>query len=149
MNSVFEKNAPAKNTAPWLKWLLLILLFASTIAGYFLSPLMIRKFTTGNSSVFKKKVGLPKAAEFHGFMAFREKTGFTPSEIKMICHGMGIGQDGTARAVIDGKILKPGTIIRGMRLLEINASNILVECNGKILSLSPGERFVTENNAAK
>lgn len=77
-------------------------------------------------------------------MVFLDKTGLT--KIEIICHGMGVGKDGISRAVIDGKIVAPGTTIRGMKIIDINASNILVECNGRSLRLEPGERVAPEKN---
>ena len=150
MKSVLKKEKTSVGkTPPWLKRILLVLLFASTIAGFFFGALMVRRsviktpsFFNRIPSFFNKSVSLKKTGEFGDFIVFRDKTGLT--EIEIICHGMGIGKDGLSRAVIDGKIVAPGAIIRGMRIIEISASNILVECSGKSLRLEPGERVAPE-----
>jgi hypothetical protein len=139
-----EKNSVGK-TPSWLKRILLVLLFASTVAGFLFGTTRVRhpaikipSFFDKIHPFFNKSVSLKKAGEFGDFMVFRDKTGLT--EIEIICHGMGVGKDGLSRAVIDGTIVAPGAIIRGMKIIEINASNILVECSGKNLRLEPGER---------
>ena len=150
MKSVLErKNTAVGKTPSWLKRLLLVLLLASTVAGFFFGTLMVRRsavkipsFFNKIPSFFNKSVSLKKSGEFGDFVVFRDKTGLT--EIEIICHGMGVGKDGLSRAVIDGKIVAPGAIIRGMKIIEISASNILVECSGKSLRLEPGERVAPE-----
>jgi hypothetical protein len=92
-----------------------------------------------DDSISNKPAVLPKTSESGGFTVFRDKTGST--KIEIICHGMGVGKDGIALAVIDGRIVKPGAVVRGMKILEISVGSILVEYNGKRLRLSPGESF--------
>jgi hypothetical protein len=146
MKSVLKrKKISVGKTPAWLKRLLLVLLFASTVAGFFFSTTGVRpstikipSFLNRIPSFFNKPVSLKKSGEFGDFVVFRDQSGLT--EIEIVCHGMGVGKDGLSRAVIDGTIVAPGAIIRGMKIVEINASNILVECSGKNLRLEPGER---------
>ena len=150
MESVLKREKKsAGKTPPWLKQLLLVLLLASTVAGFFFGALMVWRsviqtpsFFNKFPSFFNKSVSLKKAGEFGDFIVFRDKTGLT--EIEIVCHGMGVGKDGLSRAVVDGKIVAPGAIVRGMKIIEISASNILVECSGKSLRLEPGERVAPE-----
>jgi hypothetical protein len=146
MKSVLKrKKISVGKTPSWLKRFLLVLLFASTVAGFIFSTtrarhsaIKIPAFFNKIPSFFNKPVSLKKAGEFGDFVVFRDKSGLT--EIEIVCHGMGVGKDGLSRAVVDGTIVAPGAIIRGMKIVEINASNILVECSGKSLRLEPGER---------
>lgn len=151
MNSVLKRKKSVGKTPPWLKWFLLVLLFTSTIAGFFFSTLMVRRsainipsFFGKIPSFFNKSASFPEIGGSGDFMVFLDKTGLT--KIEIICHGMGVGKDGISRAVIDGKIVAPGTTIRGMKIIDINVSNILVECNGRRLRLEPGERVAPEKN---
>ncbi len=144
-----RKKISVGKTPPWLKRVLLVLLFASTVAGFFFSAIRIRHpaikipaFFNKIPSYFNKPALLSKTQEFGDFVVFRDKSGLT--EIAIVCHGMGVGKDGLSRAVVDGKIVAPGAIIRGMKIIEISASNILVECSGKSLRLEPGERVAPE-----
>lgn len=148
MKPVFRKKSVGK-TPPWLKQILLVLLFASTIAGFLFSALMVRRpaikipaFFDKIPSSFNKTPTPPKPEEFGDFVVFRDTSGLT--EIAIVCHGMGVGKDGISRAVIDGMIVAPGAVIRGMKIISISASNILVECSGKSLRLEPGERVAPE-----
>jgi hypothetical protein len=152
MNSILKrKKTSVGKTPPWLKRLLLVLLLASTVAGFSLGTLMVRR-SAGDipslfnkiPSLFNKPAAFPRIGESEDFMVFLDKTGLT--KIEIICHGMGVGKDGISRAVVDGKIVAPGAVIRGMKILDINVSNILVECNGKSLRLEPGERVTPEKN---
>ena len=143
-----EKKSVGK-TPPWLNRVLLVLLFASTVAGFFFSTTRIRhpaikipEFFNKFPSFFSRPALPPKAKEFGDFVVFRDKSGLT--EIEIVCRGMGVGKGGLSRAVVDGKIVAPGAIIRGMKIIEISSSNILVECSGKILRLEPGERVAPE-----
>lgn len=149
MNPVLRKKTSVRKTPPWLKWFLLILLFASTIAVFFSRMPMVRRPAIKIHSLLSRipsrssqSANRKDADEFGDFTVFRDKSGLT--EIAIVCHGMGVGKDGLARAVIDGKIVAPGAIIRGMKIIEISASNILVECSGKSLRLEPGERVAPE-----
>lgn len=146
MKSVLKrKKTSAGKTPAWLKRLLLVLLFGSTVAGFFFSTTRVQpsaikvpSFFNKIPSFFNKSPLLPKTRESGDFVVFRDQSGLT--EIEIVCHGMGVGKDGISRAVIDGTIVAPGAVIRGMKVIEINASNILVECRGKNLRLEPGER---------
>ncbi|MFA7256182.1 MAG: hypothetical protein WC047_01220 [Kiritimatiellales bacterium] len=60
------------------------------------------------------------------------------------CQGLLKDKEGVAMAFIDGQIVATGETIGDMRILEITASNILVECRGKTCRLSPGETFTPE-----
>jgi len=150
MKSVLNrKKTSAGKTPPWLNRILLVLLFASAVAGFFFSTTRIRHpaikipaFLNKLPSYFNRPDVPQKTHEFGDFVVFRDKSGLT--EIAIVCHGMGVGKDGLSRAVIDGKIVAPGAIIRGMKIIEISASNILVECSGKSLRLEPGERVAPE-----
>jgi hypothetical protein len=150
MNPALGKEKKSvRKTPPWLKWLLLVVLFASTGAGFLSRTFRVRHsavdipaFFNKIPSLFNKANLLQKSGEFGDFVVFRDKSGLT--EIAIVCYGMGVGKDGLSRAVIDGKIVAPGAVVRGMKIIEISASNILVECSGKSLHLEPGERVTPE-----
>ena len=150
MKSVLKRRKTSKgNTPAWLKRLLIALLFASTITGFCFSMTGVRRpaiqispFFNKIPAFFNKPAPPPKTEEFGDFVVFRDKSGLT--EIAIVCHGMGVGKDGLSRAVVDGTIVAPGAVIRGMKIVSISASNILVECSGKSLRLEPGERVAPE-----
>ena len=152
MNSVVGRGIESvRKTPPWLKWLLIVLLFISTVAGIFFSTIIVRpsainipSFFNKTPSFLKPSARLNQTGDFGDPVVFRGKSGLT--EIEIVCHGMGVGKDGLSRAVIDGKIVAPGTVIRGMKIVEISASNILVSCNGGNFRLEPGERVTPEKS---
>lgn len=150
MKSVLKrKPASEGKTPPWLKRILIALLLASAVAGFFFSTtgfrrpeIKIPEILNKIPSYFNRPAPLPKTQAFGDFVVYRDKSGLT--EIAIVCHGMGVGKDGISRAVVDGTIVAPGAIIRGMKIVAISASNILVECSGKSLRLEPGERIAPE-----
>lgn len=144
MNLISEqKNVPINTTPVWLKRLLLFLLLASSAAGFILNSSMLQQST---SSLFKTLVKKPAIEnKLDGLQAFFEAA--TPSTTTattniILCQGTIISKEKGALAIINGKPAKTGAVINSSRILEISASNVLVECNGKTRRLAPGEYFI-------
>lgn len=134
-----EKNAPINTTPVWLKWLLLFLLFVSSATGFIFCSSMLQRSTSGLFKTLGKKPAIE--ASLNNLQAFFEAA--TPSSTTniILCQGTIITKDKGAIAIINGKPTKTGAVINGIRILEITASNVLVECNGKTRILKLGESF--------
>jgi hypothetical protein len=134
-----EKNTPLKATPAWLKRFLLVLLFASATAGF----------------VFSARTALPSTdgvANFIGSTPFIKSSSFIEESfhsesapLTILCQGLSHNENRGTKAVINGKVVQPGSVIEGVRILEITTSNVLVECKGEIRRLAPGERFTPKN----
>ncbi|NOU36742.1 MAG: hypothetical protein HOO88_08230 [Kiritimatiellaceae bacterium] len=140
VNSIPEKEkAPLKSTPAWLKRSLLVLLFASAAGGFFFCARLVRTSTTGIPAVLSKKP--IQKSKFSGLQSFFEKAVPAKPEETILCQGVILSANRGSRAVINGQVVKIGSVVNGARVLEITASNVLVRCNGETRRLAPGERF--------
>lgn len=134
---------PAKNTPVWAKWILIILLFASSLAGFFSNRVLLKK-TTSRFSAALSQPSNPNAANFSSFSKLSNKIDSDRrifSDDTIICQGTIIRENGKSLAMINGYTAAVGSTINGLRILKITSSNILVEYKGETHRLVPGERF--------
>jgi hypothetical protein len=130
-----EKKTSLKGTPAWLKRSLLVLLFASAAIGFIYSTRWIFPSTNG-------------AAKFSGSKPVIKNNSFATKPFRsesapqtILCQGLSHNETRGTKAVINGKVVDPGSVIDGVRVLEITTSNVLVECRGETRRLAPGERF--------
>ena len=134
-----EKKAAATSTPAWLKWPLLAIFFISALIGFISSFPNIRHPTAG----FPMAIKQAKPNTMQTF--FGKAVPVRPPET-VLCQGTIISADRGALAIIDGQSAKVGSVVSGVRIIEITASNVLVECNGKTRRLAPGEKIYQQNN---
>ena len=138
-----EKTVTAKPTPVWFKWTLLALLFAFSAAGFASSTFLTKKSarlfsgTLGN----QLKSGIMDFGGSSGFRGKPDSSRWNHFDNTITCQGTIICENGKALAMINGRTTAVGGTINGARILEITASNVVVECNGKIRRLAPGKSF--------
>lgn len=131
-----EKNTPLREGTPtWLKRSLLVLLFASAAIGFSYSTRWIFPSTAGVAKFSGNKPVIKNSA----FTTKPLHSGAAPQTI--LCQGLSHNESRGTKAVINGKVVEPGSVIDGVRVLEITTSNVWVECRGETRRLAPGERF--------
>ncbi len=138
-----EEKAPAKNTPAWLKWTLLVLLFAASLTGLASGSRQLKKPACRASAPSGKPFN-SGAMNFRGFSNFTGKTDFDrkkSSDGSITCQGTLIQENGKALAIINDRTVYAGNIIDGVKILEITRSHVLVEYRGKTRRLKPGDRF--------
>ncbi len=141
---------PAKTTPVWAKWILIILLFASSLAGFFSNRVLLKK-TTSLFSAALSQPSNPNAANFSSFSKLSNKIDSDRqkfSDATMICQGTIVRENGKSLAMINGHTATVGGTINGIRILKITSSNVLIECNGETRRLVPGERFSPKNRGS-
>jgi hypothetical protein len=145
MNPVSEgEKIPAAGTPVWLKRTLLGLLFASAVAGIIFGGRLARKSAAGLSGRLRNDPAVTN--RLNELQTFFEKSGPEEPAEEIVCQGVILTVNRGARVVINGEAVKTGEIIGGAKVLEITASNVLVECNGQTHRLAPGESFSPEKN---
>jgi hypothetical protein len=144
MNPVFEEEkVPVTGTPVWLKRTLLTLLFISAVAGFIFSALVVRQTAAGFSANI---IGNPAVeTRINDLHAFFEKSVPEPSSGGLLCQGIIRTATRGNRVVFNGEAFEAGATVNGIKILEITASNVLVECNGTITPLVPGESYTPEN----
>lgn len=142
MNPAYEDGSQtAKSTLARIKWPLIILLVAAVIAGSVFGVLKVRRSAGGGSS------GSPDqetalGTQLNKMNAFFKKTAPDQPAGTILCQGVILSATRGARAIINGETAGTGVVVNGARILEITASNVLVECNGQTRRLAPGESFI-------
>jgi hypothetical protein len=134
-----EKNTPLKATPAWLKRFLLVLLFASAAAGFVFSARTTLPSTDGVANFIGSKTFIKSSS----FIEESFHSGSAP--LTIICQGLSHNENQGTKAVINGKVVQSGSVIDGVRVLEISTSNVLVECRGESRRLAPGESFTPKN----
>jgi hypothetical protein len=72
---------------------------------------------------------------------FEKTTPAKPSSSTVVCQGTILSKGYGPIAIINGQPAKTGSLINGVKIVEITASNVLIECRGKTRRLSPGDSF--------
>jgi hypothetical protein len=141
MDTIPEKSGDmSKGTPVWLKRLLIALLFISAAAGFIFSSSILLKSTSGLFKTLGKKPAIEN--NINHLQSFFEAAAPSTTTNIILCQGIIITRDRGPLAIINGKPAKTGTVINGVRILEITANNVRTEYNGKIRGLKPGESFI-------
>lgn len=131
MNPVFEdKKSP--ETPVWRKRLLLTLIFAFTLAGLIAGGFFLWKSAAYPS--LETRIG--------SLQTFFEKSAPESKVQEILCQGVIVTANRGNRVTLNGEAVEVGATIAGVTVVEITASNALLECNGKVTPLAPGESLI-------
>ncbi|MDD3276254.1 MAG: hypothetical protein PHP93_04295, partial [Kiritimatiellales bacterium] len=117
----------------------LSLLFASAGAGIIFGGLFARKATAEWSGRLLNQPAVTN--RLSEVQTFFEKPSVSRPVEEIVCQGVILTANRGARVVINGETVKIREVVGGAKILEITASNVLVECNGETHRLAPGESF--------
>lgn len=141
-----EEKVPAKLTPAWLKRTLIVLLFVFSAAGFASSTFLFKKAV----SLLPKLSGQPfkiDTTEHKNFSLLAEKKDASRWDFPkdaITCQGTIVHESGKALALINGKVIPVDGVVNGFRILEITASNVLIECDGETHRIVPGKSFTPE-----
>jgi hypothetical protein len=145
MNPDFKLTQDLRGPTPvWLRRTLIAGLIISAVAGFTLNGLQIHRGFSAWSSLADGSA----AETSGGFTEWAARVEHSVSRPKtaafkgVVCQGVITGDEGGALAVINEQTVAAGSRINGVNIVNITASNVLVECRGETRLLEPGDSFV-------
>lgn len=128
----------------WIKRMLLVLLFGFTASGFILGARHFHQSSSGTAKTSDETL-FHKPGLFSKAASAGKKTPIQPKGA-IICNGTVISESGYGLAVINGRAVPSGSIVDGVKIIQITGSNILIESDGKTVRLAPGEIFVPKKH---
>lgn len=137
-----ENQGFIKSARLWIKWVLLVLFFGLTVSGFILGARYSNKSFSGDPNTLNN----PDPKPGNKVKAPSREKAPVPEKGVIICHGTVISESGYGLAVINGRAVPSGSIIDGVKILEITENRVLIESGGKTVRLAPGESFVPKKH---